>query len=717
MADLPQARPDLTACDREPIHIPGAIQPHGLLLALEAESGLVRRAAGDFAAIAGFEKNPIGASAEDVLGPDAAALIGSEAGYLGAFTSRTGAALDVTAHRSALYLVVEAEPAAQPRLSAAEAMAQVQSVSRAIARAPDVVRACQAAADAVQGFTGYDRIMIYRFLDDGAGRVVAESAAAGTDPFLHHHFPATDIPAQARALYLRNLIRVIPDVSYRPAAMIGGEGDAPLDMSDSGLRSVSPVHIQYLKNMGVGASASVSLVVDGALWGLIACHHATPRHIPYEVREMAKHVGQILANDIRARGEAAVHGEVLSLTRRREEVVPLLDSADSLEAALRSSVGTLKSLLPCDGVAVYDDGAIAKAGVAPPDEAVKAIALWTARPEAQACFSTHQLSKSFPEAEAYADKASGLMTCVVRRNPPLVLMWTRAEQVETVNWAGNPHKAGADEAGMLTPRASFDAWAETVRGRSAAWSPAELEAGRRFSAAVREIGWQKKLVQLNGQLRVAVADRDEMIEQKDLMMREAHHRVQNSLQLVISMLQLQERDISDELVRQQLELARQRIMAVAMVHRRLWRADQIATINLDTFFGELAEGLARGWGEEWLGQLKIDVAPVQMATTEAVVVALVVTELLTNAVKHAYRGAVGPLELRVRELAKGALQVVVADSGVGGADSERAGSFGSKLTMALVRQLRGEIGYEDNDPGSRIVLSLPFRQPRGVVGA
>ena len=261
---------------------------------------------------------------------------------------------------------------------------------------------------------------------------------------------------------------------------------------------------------------------------------------------------------------------------------------------------------------------------------------------------------------------------------------------------------------MLTPRKSFDLWSETVRGRSHPWSDAEIEGARRLSDALRGLIAQKDLTDLNRQLRSALGAKDELIEQKDLLMREVHHRVQNSLQLVSSMLHIQSGEISDATVIHQLELAGQRVMAVALAHRRLWRADEADTINLDTFLHEITESLAESWGSEWTGRLHLQVAPVRIPTSDAVMLALIVTELLTNAVKHAYGGVPGPLELRVKETWESStLEVAVCDQGKGFEGSEKEGSFGSRLTRGLVRQLKGRLDFVPNEPGTCVTLRLP----------
>jgi light-regulated signal transduction histidine kinase (bacteriophytochrome) len=418
--------------------------------------------------------------------------------------------------------------------------------------------------------------MIYRFLEDESGQVIAEARSNEVEPFLHHRYPASDIPQQARALYVRNPIRVIQDVGYTPLPIRGGNG--PLDLSGALLRSVSPVHIQYLKNMQVGASASVSLVRGGSLWGLIACHHRTPKPIPHEEREMCRHIATVLDQALRRLEEENSQREALRLTRRREELLPVIAAADSVSAGLQGHIDELRRLISADGIALLLDTRIVCSGVTPPEEAVFKLGQWVLdQPNDQLVSET--LSEIYPPAAEWTASGSGVVGCVVGRTPRTLILWFRAEEIETVNWAGNPHKAAVPGTipGQLSPRQSFALWSETVRGTSRIWRPAERDAARRIAFGLAEIGRQKVLADLNRQLTSEVAD-------KDLLMREMHHRVQNSLQLVTSMLQIQEGELHDEAARRQLELARDRVLSVALLHRRLWRSEDLQSINLETFF-------------------------------------------------------------------------------------------------------------------------------------
>ncbi len=691
---------DLTACEREPIRIPGSIQPHGLLLAADRD-GVVRAASGNAEAlwqpVAGRKLDELFDTQTLSIEAAGTAEIAHYAGSIESF--------DVFAHRSGDDLLVELERR-EEAVPAAEALAGLLASAGAIAESANLGAACEAAAASVRAITGYDRVMVYRFLADGSGQVIAEAREPALPPLLNHRYPASDIPRQARALYLSNRLRVIPEVGYEPVPLpSAGE---PIDLGGALLRSVSPVHIQYLKNMDVEASASVSIVHDGELWGLIACHHMTPRPIGHERREMARHVALSLEGAIARLEEEASHREALRLIQRREEVLPYVASAETLADGLARHPERLLGAIPADGVAALLEDQVVTHGVTPPEPAVRALAkraLQRSRP----VHATDRLSEEYPAAEEWSARASGLLSVVVSRRPGTVILWFRAEEVETVNWAGNPHApADRDADGALCPRRSFELWAEQLRGRSRAWRPNELDAARQLGVRLHEIGERQALGELVGHLGETLESKDAALAEKDLLMREVHHRVQNNLQLVTSMLRLQEGEIEDAGSRRQLELARDRIHSISVLHRRLWRSDDLELVNVESFFAELTDDLVSAWGEQWRGQVSRDVAPLRLPGPSALVLGVVVTELLTNAFKHAYGGEAGPVALSVNERGKSRLAVTVADRGVGpGAGIERAGSFGSRLIQRLVAQLSGELQVTDGRPGTAVTLIIP----------
>ncbi len=700
-----RAAPDLTECDREPIHIPGAIQPHGLIVIADRKTHQIVAGAGDLETYLGADW--LGASLDALLSQDVTARLATTPAGPGGTIRAEGVTLagqnfDVALHQSGEHILVELEPAAAVPLLAGEMLAWMDTIAAGFERATNLQMLCERAATAFRTLTGYDRVMIYRFLDDDAGRVVGEDCDPALGSFMHHHFPATDIPRQARALYVRNRARVIPDINYTPAP-IRPEGYAGVDLSDVSLRSVSPIHLHYLRNMQVGASASISIVKDGVLWGLIACHHNEPKAMPLDIRLAGVALAGGLARQIRAKEEAESYRERLSLRAAEDSLIPALKPP--LTRAVATRHDDIQRMLDGDGIAVIHAGGIDRYGHTPEPDDIAAIGRWLGDRNTTDAFMTHSLSRVLPEAHTYPDRASGILALPVPEEQAMVL-WFRVEQVEEIEWAGNPHKGVAnDPSAVLTPRTSFESWSETVRGRSRRWTLEQVEAAHRLRRALRDANDDRERRRLYSELERAIAEKDAALEQKDVLMKEVDHRVQNSLQLVSAFLSLQAREAGPGPVADQLIEARSRLSAVALVHRRLYRDDQIETIDLARYLDELIGDLKSSLGEEWGGKMSVDLTPMLIPTDRAVSIGLIASELVINATKYAYPGSTGPIDIAL-EQHRNRLRLIVADQGVGVA-GDRTG-FGSRMMSAVMTRLGGELSHANNHPGLRAIVTAPI---------
>ena len=330
-------------------------------------------------------------------------------------------------------------------------------------------------ARAVRALTGFDRVMVYRYDHEFNGEVVAEEKRSDLNSFLGLHYPASDIPAQARALYEKNWIRLISNVDYRPVPLVPnldpGSGQ-PLDLTLSTLRSVSPIHIEYLHNMGVRASMSISLLRHGVLWGLIACHHYSGPHTPpYGVRAAAEFLGSTLSlrlvdraeeDELRsALGAQSVLGKLVAAT---------LAEDDPLVSALLGAPSLL-DLIPADGVVVAAEGQVASLGAVPGAETVEAVARWV-RSMDEDLVATDSMMVSAPVIVLPPALACGVLALALPEDQ--YVLWFRAEARHAVDWGGDPHnKAIAVQEGdslRLSPRTSFDRWQEVVHDRSEPWT-------------------------------------------------------------------------------------------------------------------------------------------------------------------------------------------------------------------------------------------------------
>ncbi len=490
---------DLTNCDREPIHVPGAIQPHGVLLATDAEARRV-------VTVSENAKEMLGLAIEQVLGADLAHVLGTPAAEAvrGALHGPTGDTLrlsipdvahrdagltgevDVNIHHSGERWVIELEPA----LTVAAAMPSyrlARGAMQRLARTDSVLPLTHQLAEEVAALTGFDRVMVYRFDEAWNGEVIAEQRRSDLNAFLGLHYPATDIPAQARRLYTVNWTRLIADVGYLPVALapvVDPQTHAPLDLSHSVLRSVSPIHLEYLQNMGVTASMSVSLVVDGELWGLIACHHYSGPHRPgHDVRAASEFLGQAASQLIAERQRADVRA-ARAVTDRRLAAISARTNASgtaTLEALMADP--ELLRLMDADGVALCFDNVITTRGRVPDEAAIRRIAQLLRRDDNQAGYDAH-LGALDPALAEVSDVAAGAM--VMGSAPDRWLAWVRPELRRVVSWGGDPtNKLLASEESeevRLSPRRSFEKWQQIVQGRSAPWHPWQAEAAETLSS-------------------------------------------------------------------------------------------------------------------------------------------------------------------------------------------------------------------------------------------
>jgi light-regulated signal transduction histidine kinase (bacteriophytochrome) len=495
---------DETNCDREPIHVPGSIQPHGLLLVLDRKSEIVKQFAGDPTAFFGAHCNALGMSATDLFGASVksltAAQLSEAAGPVPLDNGRWGRTdLHATAQRAGDALIVEIEAAPENGYRSASLLWQMSLDATAIQQAGELRDACEVAAASIARQVGFDRVMVYQFLPDGSGKVIAECLSGSLGSFLNQHFPASDIPAQARALYQRNLIRVIPDVSYTPSPLVPSDSEgAPLDMSDCTLRSVSPLHVQYLKNMEVGASLSVSLIQDGALWGLIACHHPTPQLVSYEAREACKQLGILLSLQLQHLSAFRHAQKVDRLASSRDALISLL-SRLGVQDELPKRLPHAAHLIDSDGFIFSSGDRLAIVGSAPSPERCRELLEWIKSRQAEKVFASECLSEQFPPAADYAELLCGVLAVRVEDAERIDLVWLRREFAHEVLWAGNPHKNAA-EAGDLTPRKSFDVWREEVRGRSLPWEQMDKATATHFGERLEAICARQRMVALQSEL-------------------------------------------------------------------------------------------------------------------------------------------------------------------------------------------------------------------------
>ena len=510
---------DLTNCDREPIHIPGAIQPYGVLLALDVEHLTVVQASESTHAHLGLHaQDVIGRTLTHSLGADASEQVrqmlasGRDAAF-GELRVSSAAArqarFDATTHRVGALVVLELEPASpDERLPPEQISAAMRSTVRRLEVAESVTEVAQAVASEMREVTGFDRVWVYRFHPDWHGEIIGESKRDDIETWLGMHYPASDIPAQARALFLRNWVRVIPDLSFAPSPLIPSDNPhdgLPLDLGGSLLRSVSPIHVQFLQNMGVKASLVVSLIHRGALWGLISGHHYSgPKRVSYSVRSLCEFLAQALSLQIGTSDRLEQRDYELYVRASQSQLLERLADDVPMEHSLATNGDLLMRVVGADGAAIVRHGETTMIGATPPRDEIAAIASWF-RSRTDDELVTEQLSAVFPDAGHMRKEASGLLAMPLSRDRRDLLFWFRTEQRQTVRWAGDPRKpvtVAADGSRRLHPRGSFELWEEEARGTTAPWRRIEVEAARDIRRALLDVFIRKaeEVTRLNEEL-------------------------------------------------------------------------------------------------------------------------------------------------------------------------------------------------------------------------
>ncbi|WP_339100102.1 ATP-binding protein [Pseudomonas atacamensis] len=520
----PQAFEELLAnCADEPIRFPGAIQPHGLLLTLTEPALQIIQVSANVETL-------LARAPESLIGQPLHSLIGAEhtAQVLQALQQATfseaaplrfelnGTEFEGLLHRHQGVLILELEIHVknfQPR-NVAGVNTHLGRMLQRLQAATTLQALYDISVKEIQAMTGYDRVLIYRFEEEGHGQVIAEASDPSMEVFNGLFFPASDIPEQARELYRTNWLRIIPNADYQPVPLVPKlrpDTQTPLDLSFATLRSVSPIHCQYMKNMGVLSSMSISLLKGDKLWGLISCGNRQPLHVPHELRMACQTIGQVLSLQISAM-------ETLELTRQREEKVEALarlnqamvDSPQNVFDGLAQQPATLMALVNAGGIAIIEDKQLHRYGNCPEPEEIRALHKWL-QARGEPVFASHHLSSVYPPAAQYQSVASGVLAMSLPKPVDNGVLWFRPEVKENINWSGDPRKPldlENSDAGMrLRPRTSFEIWKVEMAGISTKWSH-----GDRFAANdLRRSALENDLARQVRREQEAVQARDDLV--------------------------------------------------------------------------------------------------------------------------------------------------------------------------------------------------------------
>jgi light-regulated signal transduction histidine kinase (bacteriophytochrome) len=485
---------DLDACAAEPIRIPGGIQPHGALLVLDPKTLSRLQASANLTEISGLSLAQ-GESLADVA--DAVHLVGELKRWLTADdpvllrTVTVGAhLLQVFGHIMSQGVVLEFEDPPRSEGETLEGLyPRLRRFMDSTTQGADVRAIAQAAVREVRALTGFNRVMLYSFDAKGDGTVLAEDGDGVLPSYLNQRFPASDIPPQARALYVQNRIRLIVSSDYTPSPIEPTQSPVdgrPLDLSQAALRSVSPVHLEYMRNMGTGSSMSISVIVEGELWGLISAHSRSPRQVNAQVRTACDILGQVLSLQIEAREQAERTAQRLALKEVETELLARLTMSPNFEIGLIDNARLWHGLTNAAGAAVVRDGRVKTAGATPSVDEIRRLADLLDR-RGRDLLVTESIAELLPQAESYAATASGMLAISISQLHPDYVLWFRPEVVRTIDWGGDPRKPMEPGSDRLHPRKSFEMWREQVRLHSLPWTRAEVESATSFRTAIQDV--------------------------------------------------------------------------------------------------------------------------------------------------------------------------------------------------------------------------------------
>ncbi len=615
------------------MHVPGAVQAHGHLLAFQLPTWTVAHASAEAHTLFGRPAPdmlidvPIDTLISvriihDLRNVFQAAMITGLAERLSEVEiGSAGALYDLFIHASGSCAIVDFVPVSGTDTTKSDPTMMVKAIVDRLRRTNTFPAFLNSAVRQIRAITGYDRVMIYQFLEDDSGHVIAEALRSGLDPYLHLHYPASDIPAQARALYKRQWLRQIPDVNYVPAPLIPplGRDGLPLDLSLSTLRSVSPVHLQYLRNMGSAATLTVSIMRGNELWGLIACHHETPRRIATTTCAAIELFAMVFSSQIESKQQQDELGGLAKSRRAHDELIAGMEPEETIFENLRKFENMLRDMIPCDGVGIWTAGRFEGVGITPPENAIPELTRFLGTKGADQVYATNELGSELPDALRYVDQVSGIIAIPFSRSPRDFLMLFRQEVLQSVLWGGDPTKPVDVQTDAIGPRKSFAAWREVVRGKSLPWRIEAITIAETLRVSLLDVILR----------RTDLVDRERRVAQESqaLLVAELHHRVKNVLAVVSSLVRQSQQEVSS--IGLFADNLQSRLQALATAHDQLtrshWQAAPLRT---------LLEAEARAWIDTASERFRLSGPPVMVAARAYQTLALVLHEMMTNAAKY-----------------------------------------------------------------------------------
>lgn len=697
---------DLTTCDLEPIHIIGRIQSFGWLLSLSSDWIINHVSLNCGELFDSPAQDLVGRSANEFISPSALHDIRTRLQILGGAASvervfevdlfADGRLFDLAVHASGRSYVIEIEEHEGGRKR--DFVSYVRPMIDRMRQSDTVEQLCNSAARHLRGLTGFDRVMVYRFEGDGAGEVIAESINGMVDSFKGLHFPASDIPAQARRLYTRNLLRIITDVDDPTVPIVpaaGPNGD-PLDLSMSGLRAVSPIHIEYLRNMGVKASMSVSIMRRGKLWGLMACHHYSPLRLSYSVRTASELFAEFFAYLLDQRETDAALATRNATIRLHDDIMARVANGGSLIEAFGDLGDSIARVIPFDGAVALVDGQFTSHGLTPARSHFADLARFLNTAGASTVWYSDNIASVYPAAQEWSDKAAGLLAVPVSRRPRDYIVLFRREQLREVHWAGNPEKAvdlGPNGA-RLTPRKSFELWKEERRGYCRPWTQEEVSSAESLRVTLLEVV-----------LRLADAaheERQNATRQQDMLIAELNHRVRNILNLIRGLVSQSKESAStiDDFA----EIVGSRIHALARAHDQVTHKDWTPSSLYDLIRTE-----SDAYASQSADRVVIEGPDALIAPSAFTTLALVIHEMMTNSCKYgALSDSTGQVNVTLGRNDDGGVEIGWREEGGPKVTPPTRRGFGSTIIERTIpHELGGSAEVNYPESGLKAMFLIP----------
>lgn len=490
-------------CGSIPLNFINLIQPHGMLVLLDKSYKMVQ--------LSENMSEVLGKDLKDMVGQPFASLLTAEQWdrfqqkiarrkvynniphMLRFDTVRGMRRFAGVIHFHEEYLLLELESLEEETsdMTFINAYQDIKYIMASLQEAADLAEFGAIAASEIRRFSAFDRVMLYQFDQQWNGTVVAEAQDGSHEPYLNLKFPASDVPSQARALYVKNPYRLIPDVNFEPVKLfpiVNPITNGFTDISDCMLRSVPQVHIEYLKNMGVQASMSTPLIVDGVLWGLISCHHHTPKQVPFELRYAFEALAGLISSQLASREREERLSHVTDRRKLELKLIDLLYREKEISQGLLGEPDILLSLFKAGGMVVVQGEQYESSGDVPSKRELLELIKWLRLFNKEKIFVTDSLSPHVRSAKAYKDNASGLIAIQFSHAPHAYLLIFRPEIVQTVKWGGNPNEAiqFEEDKKHYHPRNSFKEWKEKVEYTAIPWEPELLEIAKNLRTVLLE---------------------------------------------------------------------------------------------------------------------------------------------------------------------------------------------------------------------------------------